>query len=93
MKKLIIAVCCENYEVAKKAYETWLEHLLNTEPESVQGYNKASLCVEVDKIFRYVFFDSHLDLIFLQLSDQMFYQNDFFELEGIETDGFKWRCV
>ena len=93
MKKLIISVCCEDYETAKKAYKTWLNHLLDTEPDSVQGFNDASLCVEVDKIFRYVFFDSHLDLIFLQLSDQMFYQNDFFELEGIEPDGFEWRCI
>lgn len=92
MKKIIISVCCENYEVAKKAYKTWVEHLLDTEPESVQVYNDAGLYVEVDKIFRYVFFDSHLDLVFLQLSDQMFYQDDFFMLEGIETENFKWRC-
>ena len=92
MKKLIIAISCENYEVAKKAYKTWLDYLLETEPESVQGYNEASLCIDVDKIFKYIFFDSHLDFIFLQLSDQMFYQDDFFMLEGIETDDFKWRC-
>ena len=92
MKKLIIGVSCEDYEMAKKAYKTWLEHLINTEPDSVQGYNSASLCVEVDKIFRYVFFDSHLELIFFKFSDQIFYQDDFFMLEGIETEDFKWRC-
>ena len=92
MKKILISICCEDYEMAKKAYSIWLKHLLETEPESVQGYNAAGLFIEIDKIFRYVFFDSHFDLIFMQLSDQMLYQDDFFMLEGIETDDFKWRC-
>lgn len=79
--------------MAKKAYKTWLDYLLASEPESVQGFNPAGLFVEVDKIFRYVFFDSHLDLIFLSFSDQVIYQDEFFMLEGIETDDFKWRCI
>ena len=91
MKKLIIAICCEDYEMARKAYKTWLDYLLEKEPENIQAYNEASLCVEVDKLFKYIFFDSHLEPIFFELSDQIFYQNDFFMLEGIETEDFKWR--
>lgn len=91
MKKLIIGVSCENFEIANKAYKAWLEYLLDSEPECVEDYNEYALYVDIDKIFRYTFFDYRMEEVYSKVSDQLLYQDEFFFLEGVEQPYWKYN--
>ena len=69
--KIMISIECENFERAQQAYKSWLGYLLDREPECVEGFNDYVLYVDVDRIFRYIFFDWRLESVLSEFSDQM----------------------
>ncbi len=87
--KIMISIECENFERAQQAYKSWLGYLLDREPECVEGFNDYVLYVDVDRIFRYIFFDWRLESVLSEFSDQMLYQDEFFFLEGVSQDYWK----
>ena len=91
MGLVTIAISCENFEKAKQAYKSWLNYLLDTDPGCVEDYCEASLCIYMDRIFRYIFFDSYMEELFGTFSDQILYQDEFFFLEGVSQNYWKYE--
>lgn len=75
--------------MATKAYRAWLKYLQENEPEDVEDFNEYCLYVDMDRVFRYIFYDCHMDEVFCRFADQLIYQDEFFFLEGIEEKYWK----
>ena len=80
--RMIIAVCCENFDQATRAYHEYINFLKETEPEYLEECDKHTLTVKFGNVFCYVFFDEKLSQLFI-FADSILYLDEFFFLEGV----------
>lgn len=90
-ERLVVAICCENFDQATRAYQKWIDFLKEKEPEWLEECDEHTLTVNFSKMFRYVFFDEKMSSCF-QFADTTLYLDEFFFLEGV-TDPLEnsWR--
>ena len=78
-----ILVLCDDYPMAKNAYNAWVTFLKDTEPGFIQNYSEANLSVETGRLLRYIFCDYRMESLLEKAANTTMCMLEFFDLEDV----------
>lgn len=75
----MIVILCKSYKEACRAYEFFIEFLLDNEPWAIRKQFEHENCVETDDDLRYIFVDRRVEKVFEKMRPDIVEVQQFFE--------------